>query len=79
MNESLKVTVQSFGWVTAAGWVCSNWREYWVVIGKNPKGPRGGTTGVISDGYTVGHRYRTRADALKRAQEIAIENNYELI
>ena len=79
MSEKVKVTVHSWPWVTGEGHSCLRWSEYWVVIGANPLGPRGGRHGNVVNGHRVGKRFRRYEDALDSATELAAQNNYELI
>ncbi len=47
----------------------TNWLESLVVIGPNPLGPRGGSSGVWVDGKP-GRRFKTRDEALKHVEEL---------
>ena len=79
MNEKKKVAVHRYGWQTKAGFVCRSWGEYWVVVGSNPVGPKGGTCGNFESGNRVGHRFRRRAEAENYARRLAETNGYELL
>jgi hypothetical protein len=79
LDGDMKVTVQSSGYVTRAGYVSSKWYEFFIVVGRNPVGPRGGKCGNYVDGHQVGSRFRKYDDALKAAQQLVAEKGYELI
>lgn len=62
VNE-LEVVIHRTHWETAEGHVCLKWPAYWVAVGKNPRGPRGGVNGKVMDGTFVGGRFSSYQDA----------------
>jgi hypothetical protein len=62
-----KVAVHSVPYITRAGWRCERWREYLVVVGIDPTGPRRGHRGSWGSGKVMG-RYRTRTEAEQRVK-----------
>lgn len=75
----MRVTVHSEGWETKSGYVCLKWREYWVFLGNNPLGPRGGRCGNVVDGKRVAGRFRNPKEAWVFAKRLADEFGYQVI
>lgn len=79
MEKSMKVAIHREGWRTKTGQVCRKWSEYWVFVGMNPLGYRGGRCGIVVDGKRVAGRFSNPKEALAFAQRLADANGYQLI
>lgn len=66
--KGVEIVVHRTCWVTDEGHVCLKWPAYFVAVGKNPRGPRGGVNGMVVDGRFVGGRFRTYEDAAAYAE-----------
>lgn len=75
----LKVAVHNQPYVTKAGHETPQWRSWYVYVGSDPEGPRGGRRGLCMKGKCMFGPYRGRAEAETRAKEYAEEKGYELI
>ena len=61
--DNLEIVIHRTNWPTDSGHVCLRWPAYFVAVGKNPRGPRGGVNGKVVDGMFVGGRFRTHDQA----------------
>ena len=68
--SKLEIVIHRTNWPTDDGHVCLRWPAYFVAVGKNPRGPRGGVNGKIVDGVFVGGRFRTRDEAEAYAERL---------
>ncbi len=68
--EGIEIVVHRTNWVTDEGYVCLKWPAYYVAVGKNPRGPRGGRNGKVMDAVFVGGRFRTYEDASNFAEHL---------
>ncbi len=79
-NESMKIAVHCRPWITSDGYKCNKWYGYWVAIGANPLGPRGGRSGIIADGSFANlAQMKTRADAMQYAARLSDKTGAEII
>lgn len=74
MIEGIEIVVHRTNWITDEGHECLRWPAYFVAVGKNPRGPRGGVNGRIVNGRFVGGRFRTYQQAQDFATWLAGES-----
>lgn len=77
-QSNIKVTVHYQGWQSAKG-VSRKYREYHVIAGANPFGPRGGRQGVAVDGERVAGRFNNIEAAQEAGKQYAEKFGYEYI
>lgn len=61
--------------VTRKGFVCKKWRQFRVVVGFRPYGPRGGTCGNWINGQSIG-LFKTYAEAVQFTASEADKHGY---
>ncbi|MHB1516248.1 MAG: hypothetical protein ACYCVY_11200 [Acidiferrobacteraceae bacterium] len=68
--DKIEVVVHRTHWVTRQGNVCLKWPAFFVAVGKNPRGPRGGVNGRVVDGRFIGGRFSKIEDAARFAERV---------
>lgn len=79
-SRKLKIAIHSMPWLSRrTGHRTAQWCEYWVCVGANPLGPRGGACGNAVGVDEWHGRYRTKEIARRVAERLAADLGAELI
>lgn len=75
----LKVCIHNRPYVTRSGYEAIRWRRFYIYVGIDPEGPRGGRGGLCVNAKCMFGPYRNYSDAMTMAKVYSVENGYELI
>lgn len=73
--SNIKVAIHSVPSITNAGFYCSKWPTYLVVVGVNPLGVRGGHCGGIVAGEIV-EKFSNSKAAKSYVDKLVVNNGY---
>lgn len=74
-----KVAIHVLPYVTRGGHKCLKWVRWYIYLGRNPLGPRGGHRGTCVDAHCVAGPFRNRLDAANHARIYADSMGFELL